>query len=110
MLFLLTSPMDIGNITSQIKYETFQENSFASTRIFLPLSNMQNQGSIYRWDLSYSPVTNLVPDIKEKKVSTWEEIDFEEFDIVVKFQFATKHKILAKINNISKYNPLIILD
>lgn len=44
------------------------------------------------------------------KIKTKEEIDFEEFDIVVKFQFATKHKILAKINNISNGMDKLIIN
>lgn len=101
---------DIGIAASQIRYETVYSDRYISTCFSPPASLNREREKIYDWVKFYAPATNISLESSRDKVSTWDDYEFDEYDIIPKVEFSNKQKILAKITKISKYTPIIVID
>lgn len=110
MFFIFPFGVDIDNTMTQVKDEKIQEFSASITCLENSFQILPDDDSIIHWDKLNSIATNVELEIGEKKTSTWEEINTDDFDITAKLHFNNSYKIKSRINKVSKYTPNIILD
>lgn len=110
MFSIFPPSVDIDNSMTQVKYETIQEFTTSSTCLESSFQAFPDDDSIIHWDKLNSITTNVELDIDEKKISTWEEINTDDFDITAKLYFKNSYKIKSRITKVSKYTPNIIID